>query len=293
MITRVTSQTMMNASLRNLQTASSELARLQNQASSRKTIAQPSDDPTATADALKVRAAIKSNDQYSRNVNDGNGWLTAADSALSSVTDLLKKARDLTVQGANDGALSVQAKEAIAAELETIRDSIRTQANTSYLGRSVFAGTSDAPFAFAADYSYSGGLGSVERRIGDNSTIRVDVDGAAAFGTGANSVFGELDAIITDLRTGVNIGDHITALDTRRDAILTAHATVGARHSTIIDAQSASLSKSGELEAQRSGIEDIVLEKIILELSLQEITYQAALSVTARTLQPTLMDFLR
>ncbi|NYJ18781.1 flagellar hook-associated protein 3 FlgL [Leifsonia psychrotolerans] len=284
---------MMNASLRNLQTASSELARLQNQASSRKAIGVPSDDPAGTADALRVRSAIKSNDQYARNVNDGNGWLTAADSALTGVSELLRKARDLTVQGANDGALSIEAKEGIAAELVTIRDALRAQANTNYLGRNVFAGTSDAEAAFAADYSYSGGLGSVDRRIGDGTTVRVDVDGAAAFGTGTQSMFAELDAIVADLRSGVNVSSHLAVLDTRRDSVLSALATVGARQSMVFDAQETNLSRSVELEAQRSGIEDVVLEKIVLELSLQEVTYKAALSVTARTLQQTLMDFIR
>ena len=33
--------------------------------------------------------------------------------------------------------------------------------------------------------------------------------------------------------------------------------------------------------------------EIVIKLKQQEVTYQAALAVTARTLQPTLMDFLR
>ena len=191
MITRVTTQTMMNSSLRNLQTSSSELARLQDQAGSRKAITRPSDDPSATANALAVRAAINSNKQYERNINDGNGWLTTADSALASVTELMKKAKDLTVQGANDGALSPLAKEAIAVQLESIRDELLAKANTTYLGRSVFAGTSDAAQAFGSGpgYAYTGGQGTVERRISDGSTVRVDVDGAQVFGTRSRSGF--------------------------------------------------------------------------------------------------------
>ena len=34
-------------------------------------------------------------------------------------------------------------------------------------------------------------------------------------------------------------------------------------------------------------------QRDMLELKLQEVTYQSALAVTARVLQPTLMDFLR
>ena len=299
MTTRVTTQTMMNSSLRNLQSATSELARLQEQGGSRKAITRPSDDPSGTADALAVRAEIKSNNQYERNINDGNGWLTTANSALSSVTDLMNRAKDLTVQGANDGALSPTATEAIAVELESIRDELLAQANTTYLGRSIFAGTSDEPQAFAGapDYAYSGGQGSVNRRISDGSTVRVDVDGARVFGAGpaagTASMFTELDAIVKDLRNGVSVGPHLTTLDTRLDTVLTAFTTVGARHSTVLGAEASNLDRKVDLEAMRSGIEDVDIEKIILELKMQEVTYQTALSVTARTLQTTLMDFIR
>jgi len=299
MITRVTTQTMMNSSLRNLQTASSELARLQEQGSSRNAISRPSDDPSGTADALAVRAEIKSNDQYSRNINDGNGWLTTADSALTSVVNLMKRAKDLTVQGANDGALSPLAKEAIAVELVSIRDELIAKSNTTYLGRSIFAGTSDAPQAFTGSpaYAYSGGSGSVDRRIADGSTVRVDVDGAKVFGpdpaTGTTSMFAELDAVVTGLRSGTNVGPNLTTLDNRLNTVLNSLATVGSRQATILGAQSSNLDRKVDLEAKRSGIEDVDLQKIILELKTQEVTYQTALSVTARTLQPTLMDFLR
>ena len=53
------------------------------------------------------------------------------------------------------------------------------------------------------------------------------------------------------------------------------------------------LTKTGTLEAQRSGIEDVDLAQAALSLKLQEVSYQAALSVTSKVLQHTLMDFLR
>ena len=40
-------------------------------------------------------------------------------------------------------------------------------------------------------------------------------------------------------------------------------------------------------------VEDIDLPSVIIDLQLQQTTYQAALSATAKAIQPTLMDFLR
>ena len=53
------------------------------------------------------------------------------------------------------------------------------------------------------------------------------------------------------------------------------------------------MKESGSLEARRSGIEDLDLAKVVLDMKVQEVAYQSALAVTARVLQPTLMDFLR
>jgi flagellar hook-associated protein 3 FlgL len=294
MIPRVTNQTMMRSALSNLQSNMTQMAKLQEQASSRKIITKPSDDPTGTATALAIRGEQRANEQYGRNISDGNAWLTTVDSALSNASALMNKIRDLTVKGANSGALSPAAREAIAVELESLQSELLGEANTTYLGRSVFAGNSDAGEAFTSAFAHTGASGSsVERRIGSGTTVRVDADGAAAFGVGSDSVFATVATIVSDLRSGVNVGSHITAIDGHREALLGQHATVGARHAEIQRAMEVNVEKSVSLEAQRSEVEDVDLAKVILDLQVQQVSYQTALAVTARVLQPTLMDFLR
>ncbi|MCU1443143.1 MAG: Flagellar hook-associated protein 3 FlgL [Cryobacterium sp.] len=294
MITRMTTQTMMRSAQRNLQSNMEELAKLQQQATSQKAINRPSDDPTGTADSLRVRGEQRAVDQYRRNADNGNGWLTTIDSALSATNTILNRVRDLTVQGANDGAMSAAAKEAIALELDGLKEDLLKQANTTYLGRSVFAGNSDAPAAFTDAYAFNGADGDrVERRISAGATVRVDADGSAVFGKEDESVFALIKKITDDLRTGPSVGGHLTALDERMKTIVGQHAQIGAQQNQVERAQEFLLAQKGTLEAQRSGIEDIDLGEAILNLKTQEVTYQAALAVTARVLQPTLMDFLR
>lgn len=293
MISRVTNQTLMRSAQRNLQDSMSELAKLQDRATSLKKISRPSDDPTGTADSMRVRAEQQQAKQYGRNINDGIGWLTTVDSTLSAATDLLQKIRDLTVQGANDGSMSPAAKEAIAVELEGLKTELLNNANTQYLGRTIFAGNSADGIAFDPGYTYSGTGSAVERRINADTTVRVDVDGRDVFGEGATSVFALVDTIVADLRGATNVGSHLSSIDTHLNALLGQHGAVGARHAQILRAEETNMERTGSLEAQRSGIEDVDLGEIILELKLQEVTYQSALAVTARVLQPTLMDFLR
>lgn len=294
MISRVTQQTSMLSAQRNLQASAAQLAKLQDQATTRKAFSRASEDPSGAADALRIRAQQRANDQYSRNIDNGLGWVTTIDSTLTEVNDAMKRVRDLTVQGANDGALSPTAKEAIAVELDSLKEQLLGMANTQYLGRSVFAGNSSDGVAFNPDYSFTGAAGStVERRVGADTTVRVDGDGSAAFGEGVDSVFALVEKIAADLRGGTNIGASLGDIDKRMNALRTEQSAVGSRHALIMRAEETVMDKTGSLEAQRAAVEDIELSRIILDLKAQEISYQAALGVTARVLQPTLMDFLR
>ncbi len=293
MVSRVTNQTLMTSAQRNLQTSMARLATLQSQASSQKAITKPSDDPTGTGDSLRVRGQQRAAEQYARNADNGNGWLTMGDAALGASERILNRVRDLTVQGANEATLTPATREAIASELDGLRSELLGQANTKYQGRSVFAGNSDSASAFAPDFSFSGaGNGAVQRRIGADTTVRVDADGAAIFGAGGDSAFALINRISSDLRAGVSVSTHLDAVDARLNTVIAGHAELGTRHAQILKAEETLMTLSGTLEAQRAGIEDVDLSKVILDLKLQEVSYQSALAVTARVLQPTLMDFL-
>jgi flagellar hook-associated protein 3 FlgL len=298
MLGRITNQQMLVSSQRNLTSSRALLARLQEQTASGRAITKPSDDPSATASIMRIRSEQRAVTQYSTNIADGTAWLSTVDTTLSTSEDLLRQARDLTLQGANGGSMTPAAREAIATQLDGIKSDLLKQANTTYLGRSVFAGSSSAAQAFSSEdatvpYEFSGAAGAtVTRRINDSESIAVDADGAAAFGSGTDSVFTLIDTIAADLRSGADVSGRITELDAHRDNVITQHALVGARYARMEQAQETNLSQSVALETQRSGIEDADPAKTIIDLKAQELTYQTALAVTARALQPTLLSYL-
>lgn len=294
MIPRVTHQTVQRQTLANLQGNLSTMAALQAQMSSGKKINVPSDDPAGASDMLRLRGDQRALTQHARNASDGDSWLTTVDSALTSSLAALRRARDLTLQGGN-GALGATSREALAAELVGVRDTIVQQANASYVGRSVFAGTSDAGHAFGPGYTFTGSptAAAVERRVGPSTTVRVDSDGAAVFGTGSSSVFALLDTVAATLRSGGDPTTHLDAIDSHMEAMLTELASVGARHAQVISATSALKDQELTVKSQLSGIEDIDLAEIILELQMQEVAYNGALGAAGKVLQPSLMDFLR
>ena len=293
MIGRVTQQTMQRSTLANLQLNLSKMSSLQQEMSSGKRISKPSDDPSGTSTALSMRSEQRAYTQYSRNIDDGIGWLSTTDTALQSSVTQLRRARDLTVQ-AGSGALNAAGREALATEIESVRDGLLATANAQYQGRNVFAGTSDSAVAFDSSYTWSGTAGgSVDRRISPDTTVRADADGSAVFGSGSTSVFALLDSIAADVRAGADIGTRLTEIDSRMDTMLGELSGVGARTNRMTAAQSSINDKLLDLQLSISDIEDVDLTSAIVELQSQEVAYKGALGATARVLQPTLMDYLR
>lgn len=331
-IGRVTTTQLWSSSAANVQASKARLSQLSNQSSTGLLITKPSDDPAASAAILKVLSQQSANTQYATNITDGIGWLSTADSTMTSAENLVRQAKDLTIQAANNGTSTTASRAAIAAQLEGVRDDLLAAANTKYNGRSIFAGTSDAAAAFTAmttstgttTYVYSGvsttqnqdgttttaPLAAVQRRIGSGSadSVTVSADGAAAFGSGADSVFAQIQGVIDALRspgydadtpdavTGVTPKDTITAgidaLGTALTNISTQHAVVGANYARLTSAKTQNATTATALESQRSGLQDADTTKTLLDLKTQELAYQTALQVTAQVLQPTLMSFL-
>jgi flagellar hook-associated protein 3 FlgL len=294
MLTRVTNQTLMMTAQRNLEANKSELARLQKQAGDLKAINRPSDNPSGTASSLQVRGQQAAAAQYGRNIDNGRGWLTTIDSALSGATDILRRVKDLTIQGTN-GTLSSSAREGIAAELEGLRNQLLGQANTTFMGRSVFAGNTNAGTAFtnATPPVFNGTNTPVTRRVADGVAVRVDADGAAVFGAGPGNVFDLIDSVASDLRSGADPSASLAAIDQRVKIVITQHSEVGSRDAQIQRAQDVNMKQQAALEDQRASIEDVDMSKAFLDLQLQQTNYSAALAVTAKVLPQTLMDFLR
>lgn len=291
---RVTDQSMSLAAQRALGDRQSRLASAQQTATSGVRISRPSDDPVGTGEALRVRADLAAQSQYQRNIDDGTAWLSTIDSALGGATGVLRQVRDAVVQGGN-GSLTQDARDALATVVDGLRADLLASANTRYLGRNVFAGTSDAEASFTdgSPPTFNGAAGTVTRRIGPDETVRVDVDGRTAFGSGSTSVFSTLTDIAADLRSGADPTKRLGALDAAMSDVVAARADVGTRSAVLQRASRSTSTASTTLTSRRSAIEDVDLGQAVLDLQLQQTAYQAALAVTAKVLQPSLTEFLR
>jgi flagellar hook-associated protein 3 FlgL len=294
MYTRVTQRSIMTNSLAGLQANLDRVGRLQQQLSSGRLISVPSDNPTGTVSALQIRAEIRTNEQYVRNAEDGVGWLGTIDSALTSSLDDLQRVRALTLQGLSTGGNDPQSREAMATELEQIRAGLIQTANSKYLDRPVFGGTTPNATAYSPAGTYTGDTTKVVRTVGDNVDLRVDYSGEEVFGTGTTQLFTVLADLADHLRNDpTQLENDLVRLDAARDRMQTSVADIGARYGRVLTVRQAAEDRIITLNSSLSNVENIDLPKTITELQMQQVAYQAALAATSKAIQPSLLDFLR
>ena len=297
---RITQRAVSTTVMQGLQSNMSRMQRLQEQLSSGKAVNRPSDSPVQTVEAMQFRSGIRRTEQYVRNIDDGLALLGTADTALTKSLDLTRRARELALQGINDSS-NPSGRQALAAEIRTLRDGLVGVANTRYLDRPVFGGNSSSPDAYdVTTGTYRGDAGEVRRTVSPATAVTVSTTGPQVFGADGSStqLFAVLDRLATALETqGPAMHSDLTSgladLDTAVDRIINTLGTVGSRFNRLEVMRSTADAQLVGLADSLSQAEDIDLPKTIVDLQMQEVAYKAALGATARVVQPSLLDFLR
>jgi flagellar hook-associated protein 3 FlgL len=272
--------------------------------SSGKQITRPSDDPYGTSRALSLRTDIAGTQQYQRNVGEATAWQSVTDSALSKITEAVQRARDLAVQGASDSA-GQAARNAAAAEIDQLIESVKQEANASYGGRYVFSGTATntAPYAVAGTDTYQGDTAAVAREIGPGVSVQVNVIGQSLLGDGQSAADGKLLNVLRDisqhLKSGITADANslrttdLQKLDTNLDALSQTRATVGATTNRLESADSRLQEVEESLTKLLSNVEDADMAQTYTDFSMQQSVYQSALHAGANIVQQSLLDFLQ
>ncbi len=225
---RITNGMIADNTLRNLNKAANRLAAANAAVSSNQKIQLASDDPVVASRAVTYRSYVAQIKQYQDNVDAADGWQTATDDALSSLSDLITTVKTLATQAASD-TNSEEDLAAIKERIETLRDQAVSLMNTTYAGRYIFGGysTSEAPYEVVdtdvgttvtfkgdilslggvisadvsdedianyysanADAGYeSSGAQNINYNIGFNTTVTVNIEGQNVTGSGSGNLF--------------------------------------------------------------------------------------------------------
>ena len=111
----------------------------QDQVSSGKKLNLPSDNPADVQSAIGLGDTLAQLNQYVRNISNATNTLSAMDTALSSAGNVIQRANELAIEGAN-GTLDASQLQAIGAEVSQLSESLVTDANAKVGDRYIFSG---------------------------------------------------------------------------------------------------------------------------------------------------------
>ena len=305
---RVTQSMLSNNLLRNLNTNYSKMSKLQEQIESGSVLTRPSDDPVAAVSGMGYRKDLDKIVQYQRNMGDANSWLDTTDEALGQVSEALIRVKELVVQAAND-TNSTDERAAIATEIDQLKEQLRDVANTQVGDNYIFSGTqTDLPLYVAGEATQnaalttSGKTGTFKINVFDGVSLQINTNASQLF-SDVDNFMGELSTLLKSGATGSEIGDALGAdltngttsipgLEKISSEALTMRSQVGAKQNRVelmqnrLDLQEINVTK------QLSENEDTDFSKAITELTTAESIHQASLSVGAKIIQQTLVDFM-
>jgi flagellar hook-associated protein 3 FlgL len=299
MTIRFTNDILSRQTLFDLGNITTALTKSQNELSTGKRIQTAEDDPYGAGLATSLRNELADVKQYQTNISDASAWTQTADSTLGNVTDILQRARELVVEAAN-GTQDQTSLTAISSELTQLKGSLQAQANTTYNGHYIFAGTATTTEPYPTN-AYAGNALPVQRLVASGQTVTINNNGPSAFGTQAvgppatKNVFDVFDDVINDLNTGNTAALGSSALSEMDGALTTAvnaRTTVGAVSDRLQTQTNLLSSQELSITGLLSNTEDADMAKTMITFSQTQTAYQAALQAGAKVIQPTLLDFL-
>jgi flagellar hook-associated protein 3 FlgL len=311
---RVTTSMLFRNALSDLNRVRTRMAASQEQAATGLRINRPSDDPAGAGRVHLLESSLEELRQFERTISATRARVSANETAIANSENLLVRARELAVQGAN-GTLDATSRMDLAQEIEGLHASLLSEANARFGGGHVFSGFSSdvAPFSAAGTFG-APPAAPVVSFVGDSNEIQVDIEAgvqvSASF-DGRRIFLGDGDgdglpdagredlfAVLTDLRNALMLDDPaataaaLPRLDLGIDQLLAERTRVGSVEARLLAAEQRVAERSVDLEVHLSKLRDADFAEVVTNLTRDETALQASLQMMSRLLPPSLMDFL-
>ena len=240
---------------RNLSMSQGALATSMQRLSSGLRINSAKDDAAGLAIADRMNAQIKGINVAVRNANDGISLAQTAEGALSTVTDVLQRMRELAVQAQN-GSNGTSDRANLDTEYQQLSAEITRVATQTKFNGAAIVGASAQVFQVGANN-------------GDTLTITTST----------------VSTVTGDVTTAANASTALAAIDTALDTITTSRATYGAAINRFQFAIQ-NLQTTGENQnAARGRIMDADFAQETANLSRSQILQQAGTAMVAQANQ--------
>jgi flagellar hook-associated protein 3 FlgL len=261
-----------------------------------KKLNRPSDGPADNARLVRIRDDMSRINQYYRNIGEARVAILATDDALNGLRNLTTKISERGVYGLNI-TLDQAGRDAVAAELEGLREEILQISSTMIDGKFIFSGTAVTTEPIAAGggtYTYQGSSDPRVVEISANDKLEVTVTGDGVFTNSAGDLLGSLTNMIDQLRAG-DLDGLRQSLQDVQDAskvIDLARIRVGTGLNRLDEAKSRHDAALLRLTEQVMNLEDVDITEAVMRVQQAETALQAALTAGSRLKQPTLFDYI-
>ncbi len=272
-----------------------DIERLSSSASSGKRLLRPADDPMGWAKSMDLKQGIRELGSFSKNIEFALHFGQATEDALSRLSDLFVRAKEIAV-GSVNGSVNPE-DTAYVKEMDQIFDEAVSAANEKYQGRYLFAVDSGtAPFdaqdanAGHADFPLADGSeldGALTVRVGKSTDQTVNVNGRETFLLDAGGEEKNSLQHLVSLRKAIEAHDtqaiekEMGYIDIALENFSKQTSQVGIRMSGLERRQSALDAMEIEQTSLLSEVEDADLVEIVTQLQQKQTSFEAALRVTA------------
>lgn len=273
------------------------ISRANGQISSGKKVNRLSDDPGLLDQILNLKTTFDKHSHHASSIASQISRLNRSEIAFAQAVDILGRARDLIIK-VGPAALD---KGAMAEVADKLLDEMVAAANAStgsINGDQIFYRDGKGKIWLNADY-----LSPVVKNkwgtddILDLALLGDIIDPAQVFGEGApsDSVFD----ILSNLKEKLTAGDIDGArsllgpLDGKLETIIQERSKIGAKVNLLEGLKSKLEDQQLRLNEFLSKLEDADIAGTAMELSQQQLTYQAALTAGIKLLHCTLLNFLK
>jgi flagellar hook-associated protein 3 FlgL len=290
---RITSFAIFNQMTRALQAGMKNMFLYSERLSSGKKINKPSDDVYGMMNAMGYKVTLNEIDQYKKNIDNADSQLGLTDTVMSTVGDILSRARELAVQGST-GTQTPANRASIAQEIANLRDEALRLSQTQFRDRYIFSGYKTGTVPFDVSFNYQGDANELNVLIDRGSTIALNIKGDEAFSSGGETYFETLDdlynALITNDQT--NIQASITLIDNASGQVANVRADIGARMNYIEKLRSTHEDRDIALKTMLSSTEDDDIAETVSELTKTQVSLESLRASGAKVISQSLMDFL-
>lgn len=289
---RVTNAQIRSSMLRRVNAAQTRLLKLEEQAASGRRVSDPSDDPTASAIARRLDAALSELDSFEPASRQVRSRMETADKTLGSVFEQLVRVQELTLSMAN-GTVTDADRAMASDEAEQIHQAMIGLANTKLGGEYLFSGMSTDVAPFLTDGTFVGDTNIPDVEISPGVRVEALPNGAEIF-TAAGGV--DVVQVVEDVQLALNAGDEdalrsiLDNVERAQDQVRMGRARLGPIVARVDAADDIRENLAFQLKAKRGEAIDANLPETISQMTLASQSLDAALTVTAKSLSQSLLN---